>query len=235
MPGCGLPENYAVLPPFGSSEDSGFQDAKKLLLQASSLRVPVEKSLSLPVEILCNAAAPAIVRCPEPLSSLNHQDLVEMGDHSYRANSTNAFSGLPRFVLQNLSKQNGIRANMSNKGMAEALQALDSVVGIDMISDLRKKSKVQTVSTQGVLNLAIIPGEDNSNRRTSKRTAALGDEHILAKAKILAAKRNLDGGTFQRHLLAKVLETTSQGGFEGRISVGLSFVGGGGFGALRQA
>ncbi|XP_062193555.1 uncharacterized protein LOC133896950 [Phragmites australis] len=235
LPGCGLPENSSVLSPFGSSEVSGSQDAKKLLLQVSSSMVPVEKSVSLPVESLCNAAAPAIVRCPEPLSSLNHQDLVERGDHSYRANSSNAFSGLPRFVLQNLSKQNGIRANISNRGMAEALQALDSVVGIDMVSDLRNKSKVQTVSTQGVLNLAIIPGEDNSNRRTSRRTAALGDEHILAKAKILTAKRNLDDGTVQRHLLAKVLETTSQGGFEGRFSVGLSYVGGGGIGALRQA
>ena len=43
-------------------------------------------------------------------------------------------------------------------------------------------------------NITIIPGKDRPGSRRSKRTTARGDEDMLEKAKMLAAKKNLDNG-----------------------------------------
>jgi hypothetical protein len=76
----------------------------------------------------------------------------------------NDFHSLPRRTLQALSKQIGIKANMSNADMADALQSLEIVFGIEMLST--KKTNVVSVE-----------------RELSKRTTALGDGDMIEKAK----------------------------------------------------
>lgn len=84
----------------------------------------------------------------------------------------NDFHSLPRRTLQALSKQIGIKANMSNADMADALQSLEIVFGIEMLST--KKTNIVSVE-----------------RELSKRTTALGDGDMIEKAKNLIRKKNL--------------------------------------------
>ena len=59
------------------------------------------------------------------------------------------FHEMPRYMLQALSKKNGIRANLTNDAMANALHSLDTVIGIEMINTEKRSSKRATTLEDG--------------------------------------------------------------------------------------
>ncbi|KQK00884.1 nucleolin [Brachypodium distachyon] len=70
------------------------------------------------------------------------------------------FSTLSRRELQALSKLNGVRANMSNVAMAEALQSLPSVAGIDEIGTTLCLPTPGKSAMKSVLRASAAVGED---------------------------------------------------------------------------
>ncbi|CAN6292019.1 unnamed protein product [Urochloa humidicola] len=97
------------------------------------------------------------------------------------------FIDLPRHMLQALSKKNGIRANLTNVAMANALQALDTVIGIEITTNA-------------------IDGHGELEKRSSKRDSTMDDTNMIEKAMNLVAKKNsLNPGCLQGSILAAFL------------------------------
>ena len=96
------------------------------------------------------------------------------------------FHALPRRDLQALCKRNGIRANMTNVAMADALAALPAVVdGIEKeAAAATEEGEMQGISLPGVHGVALTPHEviilDDSEEEDKDLMPGQGEEKTPA-------------------------------------------------------
>ncbi|CAN6284435.1 unnamed protein product [Urochloa humidicola] len=113
-------------------------------------------------------------------------EVVDAAQCEISPSTNKKFLDLPRHMLQALSKKNGIRANLTNVAMANALQALDTFIGIDVIN-----------------------GHGELEKRSSKRASTIDDTKMIEKAINLVAKKNSLPGCLQGSILAALLVSTT--------------------------
>ncbi|KAJ0989901.1 hypothetical protein J5N97_008257 [Dioscorea zingiberensis] len=114
------------------------------------------------------------------------------------------FHSLSRRELQALCKKNRIPANITNVAMADALQALQTVEGLDGIQELLSPSKESMMS----------PDLPRTGRRTSVRRRAVQDE--VAFDKVSTAPRTRRGSARVSEIKKMELEC-EEGGKQGEI------------------
>ncbi|CAN6242174.1 unnamed protein product [Urochloa humidicola] len=134
----------------------------------------------------------AVQGCGEGISQDEVEAVVEATQHETSPIASNKkFVDLPRHMLQALSKKNGIHANLSNVAMVKALQALDTVSGIEITTNA-------------------IDGNGELEKRFSNRASTMDDTNMIEKAMNLVAKKNsLNPGCLQGSILVAFLVPTT--------------------------